>query len=126
MHAFPSYALRRHMRVKRLALWGCGNIGPGWIGGLVEFSVESLRMVFPGTTCVPVWVGDRCEFDGWGFCPVALRLDWELLLRLVSDGGEFLSFGVGRWLRPLLSFELDWVFGEVRFFWLSRLLLVSG
>ena len=63
MHAFPSYALRRHMRVKRLALWGCGNIGPGWIGGLVEFSVESLRMVFPGTTWM---VG--------GFVP--LRYDW--------------------------------------------------
>ena len=125
MHAFPSYALRLHIRVNRLALWGWGKIGPGWIGGSVEFSFTNLRIVLPGTAWVPGCDGGRCAVC---WCPLwvaLLRLGWVLVLRLFgSVGGELLSFGVGRWFRPLFSLELDdWLFGEFLFRLLSVVLL---
>ena len=116
------------MSVNRLALWGWGKIGPGWIGWSDALSFASFRMVFPGTAWVPGCVGDRVALGGCWVVPEALRLDCGRAVRLSpSVGGEFLSLGVGRWLRPLLvSLALDWLFGELRFLLLSEFPELSG
>ena len=46
-HVFPSYALRQHMRVKRLGLLGWGNIGPGCRRRAIASVARCLRIVLP-------------------------------------------------------------------------------
>ena len=108
--------------MKRLALWGWGNSGPGWIGWAVESGLVIFRIVFPGTACGPGWFWCRIEF-GEGVGPAGV-----LLLGLV--GVVLRSLGAGRWLRPVdvLSLVTVWL-GEFRLLllFLSELLfVVSG
>ena len=100
-----------------------------WVDWLVRcVVVREFQDGFPGTAWVPGCVGDRVALGGCWVVPEALRLDWGRAVWLSpSVGGEFLSLGVGRWLRPLLvSLALDWLFGELRFLLLSEFPELSG